>query len=128
MAALRREIEQIRADARSEREALRAAHTDQLAQIQRNADERATALNRALSLARETAETYRAIARSWQVVAIAMPTAYDDAQARAVVHWAAISTKEASQQTSSTPLALAVGTYAVCSPIPHTCTPSIHHH
>ena len=60
MAALRREIEQIRADARSEREALGAAHTDQLAQIQRNADERATALNRALSLARETAETYRA--------------------------------------------------------------------
>jgi len=59
LAALRREFEQHRADARSEREAVRAAHTEQLAQVQRNADERATALNEALSLARETAETYR---------------------------------------------------------------------
>lgn len=58
--ALRRELDQVRADVQSEREALRAAHTEQIAQIQRNADERAAALNQALDLARESAETYRA--------------------------------------------------------------------
>jgi hypothetical protein len=36
-----------------------AAHTEQLAQIQHSADERADALNQALSLARETAAMYR---------------------------------------------------------------------
>ena len=60
IAALRREVEQVRGDARSEREALRAAQTEQLAQIQHSADERASALNQALTLARETAEMYRA--------------------------------------------------------------------
>lgn len=59
-AQLHRELEQVRADGRSEREALRAAHAEQLDQMQRSGDERATALNQALSLARETAETYRA--------------------------------------------------------------------
>ena len=52
--------EQVRGDARSEREALRVGHAEQLAQLQRSADERATALSQALSLARETAETFRA--------------------------------------------------------------------
>src|SRR5262245_63510838 len=42
---------------RSERESLRAAHGDQLAQVQRNADERATALGEALSLARDRKST-----------------------------------------------------------------------
>jgi hypothetical protein len=60
LTGLRRELDEVRADARAERDALRAQHTDQLAQVQRNADERATALNEALSLARETAEMYRA--------------------------------------------------------------------
>jgi hypothetical protein len=60
LVAVRRELDQVRADAQSEREALRAAHTEQLAQIQRNADERAAALNQALDLARDSAETYRA--------------------------------------------------------------------
>jgi hypothetical protein len=57
---LRHELDQVRAEAHSERETLRAAHTEQLGQIQRNADERAAALNQALDLARESAETYRA--------------------------------------------------------------------
>ena len=57
---MRRELDQVRAEAQSEREALRAAHTEQLAQIQRNTDERAAALNQALDLARESAETFRA--------------------------------------------------------------------
>lgn len=58
--ALWRELDQVRADVQSERQALRAAHTEQIARIQRNADERAAALNQALDLARESAETYRA--------------------------------------------------------------------
>ena len=49
LAALRRELDQLRAEAQSEREALRAAHTEQLAQIQRNADERAAVLNQTQS-------------------------------------------------------------------------------
>jgi len=38
---------------------LRTAHTEQLAQVQRNADDRVTAFSEALSLARETAEACR---------------------------------------------------------------------
>jgi chromosome segregation ATPase len=56
---LRREFEQHRAEVRSEREAMRAAHAEQLDQMQRNADAHVTTLNEALALARETAETYR---------------------------------------------------------------------
>ncbi|HEX7321535.1 MAG TPA: hypothetical protein VF299_01170 [Mycobacterium sp.] len=48
LAALRNDLEQARADARAQREAL-----------QRAADERATALTEALAAARETAEAYR---------------------------------------------------------------------
>lgn len=59
LAALRGELEQLRGEARAERQALRAAHAEQLAQVQRTADDRAAALNQALTLAREAADTYR---------------------------------------------------------------------
>lgn len=45
---------------KTEREALRAAHAEQLTQAQRNADERVQVLTEALTVAREAAETYRA--------------------------------------------------------------------
>lgn len=59
-ASLTRELERHREDARAEREALRATHTEQLTQAQRNADERVQTLTDALTVAREVAETYRA--------------------------------------------------------------------
>jgi signal transduction histidine kinase len=71
VSALRAKLVQVRSDAhaeqsrlldqaRSEREALRAQYAEQLAQIQRHADERAAALNQALELARDTAQAYHA--------------------------------------------------------------------
>ena len=71
VSALRAELAQVRSDAhaeqsrllaeaRSDREALRAQYAEQLAQMQRHADERTAALNQALELARDTAEAYRA--------------------------------------------------------------------
>jgi chromosome segregation ATPase len=71
VSALRAELAQVRSDAhaeqsrlldqaRSDREALRAQYAEQLAQMQRHADERAGALNQALELARDTAQAYRA--------------------------------------------------------------------
>jgi hypothetical protein len=48
------------AEARSDREAFRAQYAEQLAQLQRHADQRAAALNQALELARDTAQAYRA--------------------------------------------------------------------
>ncbi|WP_200865864.1 coiled-coil domain-containing protein [Mycobacteroides abscessus] len=59
-AALREELDRQRTDAQSERQALRAAHAEQLANIQRGADDRVQSLNEALATAREIAATYRA--------------------------------------------------------------------
>ena len=69
--ALRAELAQARSDAhaeqsrllneaRSDRETLRAQYAEQLAQLQRHADERTAALNQALELVRDTAQAYRA--------------------------------------------------------------------
>lgn len=58
--SLTRDLDRHRAEAQTEREALRAAHAEQLAQSQRNADERVHALTEALAIAKESAETYRA--------------------------------------------------------------------
>jgi hypothetical protein len=71
VSALRAELAQVRSDAhaeqsrlldqaRSDREVLRAQYAEQLAHMQRHADERAAALNQALELARDTAHAYRA--------------------------------------------------------------------
>lgn len=57
---LRQEIDRQRAEAQSERETLRASHAEQLAQAQRNADDRVQTLNEALAAAREVAATFRA--------------------------------------------------------------------
>ncbi len=57
---LRQEIDRQRADTQSERETLRANHAEQLAQAERNADDRVQALTEALAAAREVAATYRA--------------------------------------------------------------------
>ena len=46
--AARRELDATRAEMRIERDTLRAVHAEQLAQLQRNADQRADALNQAL--------------------------------------------------------------------------------
>jgi len=56
LTSLRSELERQRADARSEREFLRTTHAEQLAQSQRNADERVKALTEALTAAREVAQ------------------------------------------------------------------------
>jgi chromosome segregation ATPase len=60
---LRRELDQTRRDfddaARAEREALRSAHAEQLAQLQRNANDRVDALTEALAVAKDAAEMYR---------------------------------------------------------------------
>ena len=58
-AAVRAELDTARAEARAEREALRTDHATQLAQLQRNADERAHALTAALNTARDSAAAYR---------------------------------------------------------------------
>ena len=47
------DLERVRAEARAEREALRATHAEQLAQYQRNADDRVSVLTEALTAARE---------------------------------------------------------------------------
>jgi LPS O-antigen subunit length determinant protein (WzzB/FepE family) len=60
LASLNEELERQRDDARAERERLRVDHADQLAQAQRNADERVHTLTEALTVAREAAEAYRA--------------------------------------------------------------------
>ena len=71
VSALRAELAQARSDAhaeqsrlldeaRSDREVLRAQYAEQLAQMQRHADERAAALNQALELARDIAQACRA--------------------------------------------------------------------
>lgn len=59
LAAVRAELDTTRAEARAEREALRTDHATQLAQLQRNADERAYALTEALNAARDSAAVYR---------------------------------------------------------------------
>lgn len=58
--ALRGELDRQRTDAQAEREAQRAGHAEQLAQVQRGADERVQALTDALATAREVTATYRA--------------------------------------------------------------------
>lgn len=58
-ATLTRELEREREESRSEREALRATQAEQLAQAQRNADERVHALTEALAVATAAADTYR---------------------------------------------------------------------
>jgi DNA repair exonuclease SbcCD ATPase subunit len=60
VASLTRELDRHRADAQAEREALRASHADQLAQAQRNTDERVQTLTEALTAAREVVAAYRA--------------------------------------------------------------------
>jgi hypothetical protein len=57
------------AQARAERDALRASHSEQLTQAQENADERVLVLKDALELARETAEVYRAELSAQKAVA-----------------------------------------------------------
>ncbi|MFW0154390.1 hypothetical protein ACNUDN_32025 (plasmid) [Mycobacterium sp. smrl_JER01] len=59
VATLTAELERVRTDQRSERERLESAHAQQLALVQRNADERVQALNDALTHARQTAGTDR---------------------------------------------------------------------
>jgi chromosome segregation ATPase len=54
------ELERQRQEARTERDTLRTAHAEQIAQVQRSADERVHALTEALAVAREAADTYRA--------------------------------------------------------------------
>ena len=56
----RRELEQVRADARADRQALQTQHAEQLRQLTESADARAAALSSALDVARGAAETYRA--------------------------------------------------------------------
>jgi len=51
------ELERVRTEQRSERERLETTHAQQLALVQRNADERVQALNDALTHARQTAGT-----------------------------------------------------------------------
>ena len=53
--SLRGDLERQRAEAQSEREVLRTAHAEQLAQLQRNADDRVSVLTEALHAAREMA-------------------------------------------------------------------------
>ena len=53
--SLRGDLERQRAEAQSEREVLRTAHVEQLAQLQRNADDRVSVLTEALHAAREMA-------------------------------------------------------------------------
>ena len=60
LTSMSHDLERHRDDARAERDALRAAHAEQLAQSQRSADERVQALTEALAVAKEAAETYRA--------------------------------------------------------------------
>ncbi|MBN3459775.1 hypothetical protein JNN96_37725 [Mycobacterium sp. DSM 3803] len=60
VASLTRELDRLRTDAQAEREALRAYHAEQLAHVQRGADERVQALTDALTTAREVAASYRA--------------------------------------------------------------------
>lgn len=60
VASLTRELDRHRTDAQAEREALRAGHAEQLAQVQRGADERVQALTDALATAREVTAAYRA--------------------------------------------------------------------
>lgn len=60
IATLTRDLERQRDDARAEREALHQTHAQQLAQAQRNADDRVQALTDALAVATAAAETYRA--------------------------------------------------------------------
>jgi hypothetical protein len=55
--AMRHELDDARADMRAERDALRIAHNAQIAQIQRNADERAAALTQALDAYRAQSPT-----------------------------------------------------------------------
>ncbi|GAB4982235.1 hypothetical protein MAHJHV59_34900 [Mycobacterium avium subsp. hominissuis] len=59
VATLTRDLDRHREDARAEREALRQLHAEQLAQAQRNADDRVQALTEALTVAKAAAETYR---------------------------------------------------------------------
>lgn len=55
-----RDLERQRDESRAERDALRETHAAQLAQAQRNADERVHALTEALAVATTAADTYRA--------------------------------------------------------------------
>uniref|UniRef100_UPI003F583635 hypothetical protein n=1 Tax=Mycolicibacterium obuense TaxID=1807 RepID=UPI003F583635 len=57
VSTLTAELERVRAEQRSERERLETTHAQQLALVQRNADERVQALNDALTHARQTAGT-----------------------------------------------------------------------
>ncbi len=57
--AAREEARRLRDEARSDHQTLRAQYAEQLADIQRHADERVAALNQALELARDTAAAYR---------------------------------------------------------------------
>lgn len=59
VATLTRDLDRHRDDTRAERDALRQTHADQLAQAQRNADDRVQALTEALTVAKAAAETYR---------------------------------------------------------------------
>lgn len=60
VASLRQELDRQRLDSQAERESLRASHAEQLAQVQRNADDRVEVLTEALAAAREVATTIRA--------------------------------------------------------------------
>ncbi|WAJ47959.1 hypothetical protein OK015_28830 (plasmid) [Mycobacterium sp. Aquia_216] len=59
LASLNQALERQREDSRTETERLRIDHSEQLAQVQRSADERVHTLTEALTLARETAAAYR---------------------------------------------------------------------
>ena len=54
-----REMAQLRNEARTERQALRAEYAEQLSAAQRQADERVAAVTQALEMAREAARIYR---------------------------------------------------------------------
>lgn len=53
-------LERLREETRTDRDALRQAHAEQVAQVQRSADERVATLNDALTIASAAAETLRA--------------------------------------------------------------------
>ena len=57
VSTLTAELERVRTEQRSERERLETTHAQQLALVQRNADERVQALNDALTHTRQTAGT-----------------------------------------------------------------------
>lgn len=59
VSTLTHDLDRHRAEERAERDALRAEHTEQLAQAQRSADDRVHALTEALDVAKSAAETYR---------------------------------------------------------------------